>query len=79
MVIDPDHFRKGYGSLLCGHGMEVAQEDKIPVGIIAAKLGMKLYEYLVFSCTAKVSLTDDRPGEDASVDFWVQNWDPKDN
>lgn len=62
MAIDPEHFRKGYGRLLCLHGMEVAQEDKVPVGIIAAKLGMKLYEYLGFSCTAEVSLTYDRPG-----------------
>ncbi|KAF9770789.1 hypothetical protein IL306_011604, partial [Fusarium sp. DS 682] len=69
----------GYGTLLCRHGMEIARQDKVPVGVIAAKLGMKLYEYLGYSCTAKVSLTDGRPGEDASVDFWVQKWNPKDN
>ncbi|KAF4449049.1 putative gnat family protein [Fusarium austroafricanum] len=78
MAVDPDHFRKGYGTLLCRHGMEIAREDKVPVGVIAAKFGMKLYEYLGYSCTAKVSLTDGRPGEDASVDFWVQKWNPKD-
>ncbi|KAG5758101.1 hypothetical protein H9Q72_013763 [Fusarium xylarioides] len=79
MAVDPDHFRKGYGTLLCRHGMEIAREDKVPVGVIAAKLGMKLYEYLGFTCTTKVSLTDDRTGEDASVDFWVQEWNSKDN
>ncbi|KAF5586664.1 uncharacterized protein FSUBG_12051 [Fusarium subglutinans] len=29
MAIDPDHFRKGYGTLLCRHGMEFAREDKV--------------------------------------------------
>ena len=79
MAVGPDHFRKGYSTLLCRHGMDVAREDKVPVGVIAAKLGMSLYEHLGYSCTAKVSIADGRPGEDASVDFWVQNWNPKDN
>ncbi|KAM0188242.1 hypothetical protein ACHAPA_007678 [Fusarium lateritium] len=79
MAVDPDHFLKGYGTLLCRYGMNIAREDKIPVGVIAAKLGMKLYEYLGYSCTAKVTLTDCRPGEDDSVDFWVQKWNPKGN
>ncbi|KAF4495902.1 GNAT family acetyltransferase [Fusarium agapanthi] len=79
MAVDPDHFRKGYGTLLCRHGMEITREDNIPVGVIAAELGMKLYESLGCACTAKVSLTDGRPGEDASVDFLVQEWNSKDN
>ncbi|KAG5749092.1 hypothetical protein H9Q70_008252 [Fusarium xylarioides] len=79
MAVDPDHFRKGYGTLLCRHGMEIARQDKVAVGVIAAELGMKLYESLGYACTAKVSLTDGRPDEDASVDFWVQKWNPKEN
>ncbi|CAM1505885.1 Fc.00g115220.m01.CDS01 [Cosmosporella sp. VM-42] len=74
MAVDPDHFRKGYGTLLCRHGMKIAEEDKVPVGIIAAALGMKLYEALGYSCTVKVSLTDVRRDKEASVDFWVQKW-----
>ncbi|EWZ79046.1 hypothetical protein FOWG_16764 [Fusarium oxysporum f. sp. lycopersici MN25] len=77
MAVDPEHFRKGYGTLLCRHGMELSRQDKVPVGVIAAKLGMKLYEYLGYSSVANVSLTC--PDEDASVDFWVQKWNPKDN
>ncbi|KAF5550693.1 gnat family protein [Fusarium mexicanum] len=79
MAVDPDHFRKGYGTLLCRHGMEIAREDKVAIGVIAAELGMKLYESLVWACTTKVSLTDGRPDEDASVDFWVQEWNSKEN
>nr|RBQ98626.1 hypothetical protein FVER53263_20005 [Fusarium verticillioides] len=45
----------------------------------ASKLGMKLYKYLGLACIAKVSLTDDRTGENANVDFWVQEWNVKDN
>ncbi|EXM15100.1 GNAT domain [Fusarium oxysporum f. sp. vasinfectum] len=79
MAVDPEHFRKGYGTLLCRHGMKMGQQDKVPVGVIAAKLGMKLYEHLGYSSVANVSLACSRPGEDASVDFWVQKWNPKDN
>ncbi|KAF5252794.1 hypothetical protein FANTH_2118 [Fusarium anthophilum] len=79
MAVDPDHFRKGYGTLLCRHGMEIAREDKVAIGVIAAELGMNLYESLGYACTTKVSLTDGRPDEDASVDFWVQEWNSKDN
>ncbi|EWZ79038.1 hypothetical protein FOWG_16811 [Fusarium oxysporum f. sp. lycopersici MN25] len=77
MAVDPEHFRKGYGTLLCRHGMEIGRQDKVPVGVITAKLGMKLYEYLGYSSVANVTLTC--PDEDASVDFWVQEWNPKDN
>ncbi|KAH7465418.1 hypothetical protein FOMA001_g17332 [Fusarium oxysporum f. sp. matthiolae] len=79
MAVDPEHFRKGYGTLLCRHGMEMSRQYKVPVGVIAAKLGMKLYEYLGYSNVVQVSFTCGRPGEDASVDFWVQKWNPKDN
>ncbi|KAF5987546.1 putative gnat family protein [Fusarium bulbicola] len=79
MAVDPDHFRNGYGTLLCRHGMEIAREDNVAIGVIAAELGMKLYESLEWTCTTKVSLTDGRPDEDASVDFWVQEWNPKEN
>ncbi|KAF5528748.1 gnat family protein [Fusarium phyllophilum] len=79
MAVDPGHFRKGYGTLLYRHGMDIARKDDVPVGVIAAKLGMKLYEYLGYTCTAQVSVADYRPGEEASVDFWVQIWNPKEN
>ncbi|KPM43705.1 hypothetical protein AK830_g2897 [Neonectria ditissima] len=75
MAVDPTHFRKGYGTLLCRHGMNIAEEDKVPVGIVAAALGMKLYETLGFSCSVKVELTDGRPDKEASVNFWIQKWD----
>ncbi|RSL65156.1 hypothetical protein CEP53_003788 [Fusarium sp. AF-6] len=76
MAVDPDHFRKGYGTLLCKHGMKIAEEDNVPVGVIAAALGMKLYEALGYTCAAKIGITDERPDKQASVDFWVQKWDP---
>ncbi|KAF5683579.1 hypothetical protein FDENT_7191 [Fusarium denticulatum] len=42
VAVDPDHFRKGYGTLLCRHGMEIAREGKVPIRLIAEKLRMKL-------------------------------------
>jgi GNAT superfamily N-acetyltransferase len=74
MAVDPDHFRHGYGTLLCRHGMNIAKEDGFPVGIIAAEIGMRLYKHLGFKTAVKVTLSDERPGKDAKVDFWVQKW-----
>ncbi|KAK0725622.1 hypothetical protein B0H67DRAFT_136307 [Lasiosphaeris hirsuta] len=76
MAVDPDHFRRGYGSHLCKYGIDVAAQDKIPVGIIAAKMGACLYSSLGFKTTVQITLADPRPGKKASVDFWVQKWDP---
>ena len=74
MAIDPGHFRHGYGTLLCRHGMAIAAEDKVPVGVIAAELGMHLYKSSGFTTVVKYTLADERPGFEASVDFWVQKW-----
>ena len=38
MAMDPDHFRRGYGTLLCMHGMDIATKDKVPVGVISAEM-----------------------------------------
>lgn len=72
MAVDPDHFRHGYGSLLCRYGMNIAKEDKIDVGIIAAAMGFKLYEALGFESLVKINLADVRCKKQADVDFWVQ-------
>jgi GNAT superfamily N-acetyltransferase len=72
MAVDPDYFNRGYGKLLCLHGMDIAREDKVPVGVTAAEMGTYLYNSLGFKTTVKVTLTDPRPGKLASVDFWVQ-------
>ena len=79
MAVDPDHFRKGYGSLLCKHGMDIAARDKVPIGIIAAKMGTYLYNSLGFKTKVQVTLTDPRPGKEATVDFWVQKLDEGDD
>lgn len=76
MAVDPDHFRRGYGTLLCRHGMDTARTDKVPVGVVAAEMGTYLYNSLDFRTTVKVTVTDARPGKQASVDFWVQKWNP---
>ena len=56
MAVDPDHFRHGYGSVLCRHGMDMRREDKVPVDIIAAKMGTYLYNSLGFNTTVRVGL-----------------------
>jgi len=79
MAVDPGHFRRGYGTLLCTHGMDIATRDKVPVGVIAAEMGTYLYNALGYKTTAKITVTDPRPGKEASVDFWVQKWNPADS
>lgn len=74
IAVDPDHFRQGYGTLLCTHGMDMARKDKVPVGVVAGEMGTYLYNSLGFKTTVKVTITDPRPGKHASVDFWVQKW-----
>lgn len=72
MAVDPDHFHKGYGSVLCHHGMDIAAQDKVPIGVIAARMGTYLYESFGFQTKAQVTLADPRPGKEATLDFWVQ-------
>lgn len=74
MAVDPDHFRRGYGSLLCRYGMAVANEDKVSVGLIAAASGKPLYDHLGFQTVVRMTLGDERAGSEAEVDFWVQRY-----
>ena len=61
------------------HGMDIARKNKVPVGVIAAEMGTYLYNSLGFKTTVKVTTTDPPPGKQASVDFWVQKWNPTDS
>ncbi|RSL55694.1 hypothetical protein CEP54_009272 [Fusarium duplospermum] len=76
MAVGLDYFRKWYGALLCQHSIKRAEEDKVPVRVIAAALSMNLSEALEYTCTAKIGITDERPDKQASIAFWVQKWDP---
>jgi hypothetical protein len=77
MAIDPKHFRHGYGTILCRHGMDLAMKNKTPIGIIAAESGKPLYDKLGFDTMVEKTVEDERPGKEASVEFWVQKWVPK--
>ncbi|KAH8593143.1 hypothetical protein B0O99DRAFT_628204 [Bisporella sp. PMI_857] len=76
MAVDPDHFRRGFGAMLCRYSIDIAAKDNVPIGVIAAETGMKLYASLGYSTDVKVTLTDGRENKEASVDFWVQKWGP---
>ncbi|KAH8812981.1 hypothetical protein F5884DRAFT_319900 [Xylogone sp. PMI_703] len=74
MAVDPTFFRHGYGTKLCQYGMNIAKEDSVPIGVIAAAMGAKLYEHLGFETIIKEIVTDERAGMEDTVDFWVQTW-----
>lgn len=77
MAVDPAYFRHGYGTKLCKHGMAIAKGCGQRVGVIAAEKGFLLYSKLGFHTSVKITVTDVREGKEASVDFWVQAWDPR--
>jgi hypothetical protein len=62
MAVDPEHFRRGYGTKLCQYGMAIAKEDSVPVGIIAAAMGAKLYSGLGFKTVVKRDRDRRAPG-----------------
>ena len=77
MAVDPAFFRRGLGTKLCLYGTDIAKEDSVPIGVIAAVMGERLYEHLGFETRIKETVKDERAGKEATVDFWVQTWSPK--
>lgn len=76
MAVDPDYFRRGYGSTLCKHGMDIATERGFSIGVIASASGAPLYQALDCTTVTKETVRDDRPDKQATVDFWVMKWSP---
>jgi hypothetical protein len=52
----------------------MAISDSVSVGVIASGSGLPSYEHLGFDLIEKQTLEDERPGKQASVDFWVMRW-----
>lgn len=75
MAVDPTQFLHGYGTQLCRHGMEIARKDAVPIGVIASGSGYPLYKYLGYTFIEKQTVKDERPGKEASTDFWVMKWE----
>ena len=78
IVVDPRFWRRGLGTALCKHGMEIATRQGSSIGILAAGSGVALYEHLGFYELEKVIVRDDRKDENALVYFTVLKW-PRDS
>ena len=64
-----------FQSLITGIGPDIEVEDKVAIGIIAAKMGTHLHSSLGFRTNVQIALADPRPGKEVNVDFWVQKLD----
>jgi N-acetylglutamate synthase-like GNAT family acetyltransferase len=76
MAVDPNYLRQGIGTTLCSYGAGIAEEDGIPVGVIASTLGKDFFTRLGCRTIQQRTVKDTRPGMEAEVDFWVQTWTP---
>ncbi|KAK0648034.1 acyl-CoA N-acyltransferase [Cercophora newfieldiana] len=76
LAVDPDHRRRGHASLLCKHRMDIAVEDKVPIGVLATDDGPDLYQSLGFDVKEKFIIADQRPGMEEELEFWAFEWDP---
>lgn len=71
----PDHLSRGYATVLCHKGMEIARERGLVCTVQATSLGHRLYEHLGFTHLAECPINV--PGEQESIKCWAMVWDPK--
>lgn len=64
VVVHPAYWRRGHGTTLVGWGMELAKIDHIKQGVIAAKMGEKLYAKLGYSPLEELRLDGDEEAPD---------------
>ena len=72
MVIHPEFQQKGFGTLLGKRGLEIAQEEKCPIFVIATPMGEKLYEKLGFRKVGSIKARDGK----AKCRLAMQEWEP---
>ncbi|KAJ8131661.1 hypothetical protein O1611_g1965 [Lasiodiplodia mahajangana] len=77
LATHPDHWRYGYGTMLCEWGLQVASEEALVVSLAASKTGKYLYEHLGFKNSGTV--TGREPGEEETVSSTVFVYNPKEH
>ncbi|KAI0099731.1 acyl-CoA N-acyltransferase [Nemania sp. FL0031] len=75
LATHPDHWRRGYGKMLCEWGMRKASQEGLVVSLSASEVGKNLYERLGFKNMGTV--TDKAPGEKETVSSTVFVYNPK--
>ncbi|KAJ8110868.1 hypothetical protein ONZ43_g5761 [Nemania bipapillata] len=64
LATHPDHWRRGYATMLCEWGLQTASEEGLVLSLSASEVGKGLYEHLGFKNLGTV--TGQVPGEEAS-------------
>jgi len=71
MGVDPDYWRRGYGTLLCRDGIKIAEDEKCTIGVFSAISGEPLYRTLGFRKVETIALEDNREGFNARTELTV--------
>lgn len=71
IAVEPSYQRRGVGTKLVRHGMQIATREMVKVGSLAAESGLPLYTALGFATVDKVEIKDDRPDFEAKMNFYV--------
>jgi hypothetical protein len=59
VVVHPAYWRRGHGTTMVKWGMKLADTDRVRQGVVAAKMGEKLYLSLNYSKLADLKAQDD--------------------
>ena len=78
VVVHPAYWGRGHGSSLVKWGMHLADLDHIKQGVVATRLGAKLYSRLGFSTLSYLHLDgDDQDREELTLS--VMQYNPEKN
>ena len=75
LATHPEHWRRGYGTLLCQYGMKIAEEEDLVVTLVAGKTGGNLYKKLGFTYLG--TLVRQVPGEEEQIVSEAMVYEPK--
>lgn len=72
--VHPDHWRRGVGSKLVRWGMDKAEEEEMPLTLLAGSVGFHLYSSLGFRQVG--STVFQVPGEAEAIDAKAMVYEP---
>jgi len=67
IVVHPDYFRRGAGTMLIRNGVDIARQQKVPITVYASPMGVPMYRKFGFKEISMIHVQV--PGDPESVDF----------
>ncbi len=75
LVVHPAYGRRGHGTKLAQWGLDLAKEDNVKQGVIAAEMGKNLYVKLDFQILEQIKIDGDDVVK--GVEVSVMKFDPQ--